>query len=168
MKKYIKSVILGCICILFLTGSSICSEKVTAQSLDVKNQYSTNVVVQSQNTISPLVIVKSPSSYLNKTVLMRAKFDKFSTLGLDYSVAYRSADDYISFLVKREDTQYDIPLSEMKLFLTRKEAEKFINLKTDDEVEIEGRVFSDALGDAWIDVTRLTLIKKAPEDNGVK
>ena len=39
----------------------------------------------------------------------------------------------------------------------------FIDLKTDDEIEIKGKVFSDALGDAWIDVSELKIIKKAPE-----
>ena len=52
----------------------------------------------------------------------------------------------------------------MKLFLKRSEAEKFIELKTNDEIEISGTVFSDALGDTWIDVTRLTLIKKAADN----
>ena len=32
-----------------------------------------------------------------------------------------------------------------------------------DEIEIKGKVFSDALGDAWIDVSELKIIKKAPE-----
>ena len=36
-----------------------------------------------------------------------------------------------------------------------------------DVIEIEGNVFSDALGDAWIDVNNLTIIKKAPDKNGV-
>ena len=51
----------------------------------------------------------------------------------------------------------------MKLFLKREVAEKFIDLKTNDEIQITGTVFSDALGDAWIDVTNLVLLKKAPE-----
>ncbi|DAB09962.1 TPA: hypothetical protein CPT92_00680 [Candidatus Gastranaerophilales bacterium HUM_13] len=112
---------------------------------------------------TPLSIVDSPKTYLNKTVIMKAKFDKFSTLGLDYKPAFKSSDDYISFLIKRDDTTHDIPLSEMKLFLKRDLAEKFIDLKTDDEIEIKGKVFSDALGDAWIDVSELKIIKKAPE-----
>ena len=101
---------------------------------------------------------------------MKAKFDKFSTLGLDYKPAFKSSDDYISFLIRRDDSAHDIPLSEMKLFLKRTEAEKFIDLKTDDEIEIKGVVFSDALGDVWIDVKQLTVTKKAPEDkkDGVK
>ena len=56
----------------------------------------------------------------------------------------------------------------MKLFIKRTEAEKFIDLKTDDEIEIKGVVFSDALGDAWIDVQQLTVTKKAPDKDGVK
>ena len=52
----------------------------------------------------------------------------------------------------------------MKLFLKRNEAEKHIDLKSNDEIQITGRVFSDALGDAWIDVSKLTLIKKATEN----
>ena len=95
---------------------------------------------------------------------MEAKFDKFSTLGLDYKPAMKSSEEYISFLIKRDDTTYNIPLSEMKLFLKRSVAEKFIDLKTNDEIEIKGNVFSDALGDAWVDVEELKIIKKAPED----
>ena len=56
----------------------------------------------------------------------------------------------------------------MKLFLKRDEAEKFIDLKTDDEIQIIGTVFSNALGDAWIDVSKISIIKKAPNKDGVK
>ena len=56
----------------------------------------------------------------------------------------------------------------MKLFLKRDVAEKFIELKTNDEIQITGKVFSDVLGDPWIDVENITLIKKASEENGVK
>lgn len=101
---------------------------------------------------------------------MKAKFDKFSTLGLDYKPAFKSSEDYISFLIRRDDSNHDIPLSEMKLFLKRDVAEKFIDLKTDDEIEIKGKVFSSALGDAWVDVSELKIVKKAPETkkDGVK
>jgi hypothetical protein len=69
-------------------------------------------------------------------------------------------------LIKRDDTTYDIPLSEMKLFLKRETAEKFIDLKTNDEIKIVGTVFSDALGDAWVNVDSITVVKKAPEKDG--
>ena len=118
--------------------------------------------------ISAITIVNSPSSYLNKNVVINAKFDKFSTLGLDYKSAYRSSEEYISFLILRDDVNYEIPLSEMKLFMKRDLAEKNIELKTNDEIQIVGKVFSDALGDAWIDVESLIIIKKASDNNGVK
>lgn len=150
-------------CAIALTTSSVCIDKVSAQPV------ATPAAVEQCDIVQPLNVVNSPKSYLNKTITMNAKFDKFSTLGLDYKPAFKSSDDYISFLIKRDDTTYDIPLSEMKLFLKREEAEKFIDLKTDDEIQIVGTVFSDALGDAWIDVTKLTVTKKAPEKkDGVK
>ena len=171
--KYIKSMMLVALSAGILTTSAVCIEKVSAQqaTLPAKNSAS---VEQSATTqvfqVAPLMVVNHPSSYLNKTVLMKAKFDKFSTLGLDYKPAFKSSDDYISFLIRRDDSAHDIPLSEMKLFLKRTEAEKFIDLKTNDEIEIKGVVFSDALGDAWVDVKQLTVTKKAPEDkkDGVK
>jgi len=114
--------------------------------------------------VKPLTVVNAPKTYLNKTIIMEAKFDKFSTLGLDYKPAFKSSEDYISFLIKRDDTTFNIPLSEMKLFLKRAVAEKFIDLKTNDEIQIKGVVFSDALGDAWVDVSDMKITKKAPEE----
>ena len=160
--KYIKAVLLLISCSVVLTGSNF-AESVTAQPANTAT--TTTVSVQ---TISPITIVNSPSDYLNQTIQMKAKFGKFSTLGLDYKSAFKSSEDYISFLIKREDTQYDIPLSEMKLFLKRSEAEKHIDLKSNDEISIIGKVFSDALWDDWIEVEKLTLVKKAPEKDGVK
>ena len=40
-------------------------------------------------TVNPLDIVTRPNFYLNKNVKIRAKFDKFATLGLDYKPAMR-------------------------------------------------------------------------------
>ena len=165
--KYIKSISLVILSAGILTTSAICVGKVSANPAPVQTatQQALNVV-----SVSPLTVVANPSSYLNKTVLMKAKFDKFSTLGLDYKPAFKSSEDYISFLIRRDDSNHDIPLSEMKLFLKRDVAEKFIDLKTDDEIEIKGKVFSSALGDAWVDVSELKIVKKAPETkkDGVK
>ena len=162
--KYIKSAILVMICATALTTSSAYFDRVTAEPAAGTVQ---NTVVK-DGTVSPLSIVANPKEYLNKKVVMNAKFDKFATLGLDYKPAMRASENYISFLIKRDDTKYDIPLSEMKLFLKRDMAEKFIDLKTDDVIQIKGTVFSDALGDAWVDVEGLTITKKAPEKDGVK
>lgn len=156
--KYIKSMFLIAVCSIVLTTSNICVDKVIAEPVAT-----TSVQTEIQKTaLTPLAIVVSPKNYLNKTVTFNAKFDKFSTLGLDYKPAFKSSEEYISFLVKRDDTTFEIPLSEMKLFLKREEAEKFIDLKTNDEIQITGVVFSDALGDTWIDVNQLVIVKKAP------
>jgi hypothetical protein len=157
--KYIKSGIIALFCTVILTGSNFCTDRVTAEP--AVKQYTASTV---QGEVKPLAVVNSPSLYLNKKITMNAKFDKFATLGLDYKAAFRSSEKYISFLIKRDDTQYNIPLSEMKLFLKRDLAEKFIDLKTNDEIRIDGTVFSDALGDAWVDVESITITKKAPEN----
>lgn len=163
--RFIKTLFITIFCAITLTTSNICVEKAKAQPTQQATIASTAVVT---NTTKPLDIVNNPTAYLNKTVTMNAKFDKFAILGLDYKPAFRPSENFISFLIKRDDTQYDIPLSEMKLFLKREIAEKFIDLKTNDEISITGNIFSDALGDAWIDVSEITIIKKAPEKDGVK
>lgn len=163
--KYIKPLIAALVCSIILTGSNLFIDTVTAEPVVTQT---TVTSVQDTNTVRPLSIVNSPKTYLNKKVTMNAKFDKFSTLGLDYKPAFKSSENYISFLIKRDDTNFDIPLSEMKLFLKRELAEKFIDLKTNDEIKIVGTVFSDALGDAWVDVESIAITKKAPEKDGVK
>ncbi len=110
--------------------------------------------------INPLIIVKSPNNFLNKKVCMKAKFGKFATLGLDYKPAMRSSETHISFLIYRPDAENNIPLSEMKLFVTRKAAEKLIDLKEGDMILFTGTVFSTALGDPWIDVDSITKLNK--------
>ena len=160
-KKYLKSAVLIVFCAGILTSGTM-FERANAQPPAALQTPNVQQQIQYLN-ITPLQVVNSPNLYLNKNIVMNAKFDKFSTLGLDYKPAFKSSDDYISFLIKRDDTSFDIPLSEMKLFLKRDTAEKFIDLKTDDEIEIKGLVFSDALGDSWIDVKELTITKKAPE-----
>jgi len=105
--------------------------------------------------VNSLDLVKNPDKYINKNIVMNCKFDKFSTLGLDYKPAHKSSEDFISFLIKRDDTINDIPLSELKIFLDKKTAEKFINLKSGDNITVTGKVFSAALGDPWVEVTNL-------------
>ena len=62
-----------------------------------------------------------------------------------------------------DDTKYDIPLSEMKIFLKRSEAEKHIDLDSGDEIEFCGKVFSTALGDIWMDVDKFTVLTEKPK-----
>ena len=48
--------------------------------------------------VGALDIVNNPQKYLYKHVKIVGKFDKFSTLGLDYPPANRSSEKFISFL----------------------------------------------------------------------
>lgn len=119
--------------------------------------------------VNSLDVVANPTKYLHKKIKIKAKFDKFSTLGLDYKPAYRSSEKYITFLIKRDDvTTHTIPLSEMKNFLDRETAEKYIDLKPGDEIEYSGTVFSDALGDAWISVEKFTALSQQSKEKDTK
>lgn len=119
--------------------------------------------------VKPLDVVANPNQYLNKKVKFRAVFDKFSTLGLDYKPAFRDSQKYISFLIKRDDvTDHTIPLSEMKIFIKRADAEKFIDLDAGDVVEVYGKVFSNALTDTWIDTDKLIVVDKKNKDTKKK
>ena len=136
---------------------------VTQEPQYTKQQNTQKNSVQ-QNTTNPLAIVNRPSSYLNKRVTIVARFNKFAALGLDYKPAMRSSETYISFLIFRPDTDKNIPLSEMKLFITRKSAEKLIDLKEGDTIKFSGTVFSTALGDPWLDVDTITKLNTAGKD----
>lgn len=161
--EYLKSILLISLTVTVITFGNMFAVNAN-QALDVQKPVSQTIQTSQGIYVKPLTVVNSPNTYLNKSIIMDAKFDKFSTLGLDYKSAMKSSKDYISFLIKRDDTSYNIPLSEMKLFLKRSTAEKFIDLKSGDEIQIKGVVFSDALGDAWIDVNELKITKKAPEE----
>lgn len=108
---------------------------------------------------TPTLIVANPYSYLNKYVEFPAKFNKFSTLGLDYRPAMRESQVYIGVLIDRDDAGNNvIPLSELKMFLKRSEAEKFTDLNAGDSILIKGKVFSAALGDPWMDIIELKVL----------
>ncbi len=123
-------------------------------------------------TVNALDVVANPARFLKRNIRIIGKFDKFSTLGLDYPPAKRSSEDYISFLIQRPDvTNHNIPLSELKIFLKKDVAEKNIDLDAGDKVEFTGRIFSTALGDAWMDVDDFkVLTPKAPkkEENALE
>lgn len=128
----------------------------------------TEPITYTYTPVKALDLVKNPTTYLNKRVKITAKFDKFSSLGLDYKPAMRSSEKYIAFLVRRDDAKNDIPLSELKNFMKREMAEKFIDLETDDVVEYSGLVFSNALGDAWLEVEDFKIISSKAKANPTK
>jgi len=118
------------------------------------------------SSINPLELVQTPTKYLNAKIKIKATFDKFSLLGLDYKPAFRDSKKYVSFLISRPDIkEYTIPLSELKLILKREKAEKLIDLETGDVIEFTGQVFSTALGDPWVDVENVTVISTKSTKN---
>ena len=105
--------------------------------------------------VTPLALVANPKEFLSKKIIMDGKFDKFSTLGLDYKKAFRDSNTYIGFMIQRDDVKdHNVPLSELKLF-------KFVDLNTGDKISMTGIVFSNALGDAWVDITNIQILQKA-------
>ena len=122
------------------------------------------VVVQSQDAyqlVDAMDVVKYPSRYLNRKIKIDAIFDKFSVVGLDYKPAFRSSEDYILFLIRKTEVEgHIIPLSEMKIFIKRDEAEKYVDLEAGDKIQFTGKVFSNALGEPWIEVDCLTVKDK--------
>ena len=78
----------------------------------------------------------------------------------------RDSAKYIGILIQRDDViDHNIPLSEMKLFMKKEMAEKYIELDTGDKIEITAHVFSTALNDPWLDVEKLNVIQKAKKAN---
>ena len=153
--------------ILFLSSTGLINAEqavINTNTTSVKNAVSPRVT--NTYTVKSLDVVKNPTQYLNKIIVMNATFDKFSTLGLDYKPAMRNSQDYIGILIKRDDViDHTVPLSEMKMFLKRDLAEKNINLESDDKIQITGKVFSAALGDPWVDITDIKILKKADKAN---
>ena len=52
-----------------------------------------------------------------------------------------------------------------KSFLKRDYAEKFVDLNTGDKISVTGVVFSNALGDSWVEVDNITILEKAPKED---
>lgn len=136
----------------------------TSQAKSTKSSVATPTQTYTYTPVKPLDLVAHPNAFVNKRVKIRAKFDKFSSLGLDYKPAMRSSQKYITFLICRDNTTNVIPLSELKNFLKREVAEKNIDLETGDIVEYSGLVFSNALGDVWLEVENFKVIQSKAKD----
>lgn len=160
---YFKKVLAALILSLMLNSCNFCCFAEAQNATKQATVVSVKVDETQYQAANSLDVVNHPNNYLNKKIKMNATFDKFSTLGLDYKPAFRNSKEYISFLIRRNDVvDHVVPLSEMKLFLKREMAEKFIDLEAGDKIEIYGRVFSSALGDPWIEVEHLKITQKMP------
>ena len=127
-------------------------------SAEVKTPVKKDVTVNYLSA-SPLNVVNNPSTYLNKNITFDAEFVAFTSLGLDYKPALKESRNYIGILIKRDDVKTNvIPLSEMKIFMSREMAEKHLDLDQGDKVKISGKVFSTALGDPWVEIEEFQVL----------
>lgn len=125
----------------------------------------TGILDASYQEIEPLVLLKDPESWIGKKVTFEGTFTSFTPYALDYKKALRTSKDNIAFLIQRPDvTHHVIPLSELKLIYPRKNVEKVMDVESGDKVLVKGTVFSAALGDPWMDVDNLILLKKSAEN----
>lgn len=155
--------------IIISTGIGVCTNKVCSEPTATTTVSRPSAPQSQYTSVNALEVVSNPYRYLNRNIKIRARFDKFSTLGLDYPPAKRSSEKYISFLIQRPDiTNHNIPLSELKIFLKKEVAEKNIDLDAGDEIEFCGKVFSTALGDAWIDVDDFKVVNKIKKEETKK
>lgn len=153
MKKTYKNIIFSIIILSLIVINADYNYVSAVTTTPVKSQ------IESCLTVSPIDVVNHPSKYLNKNISFTAEFVAFTSLGLDYKPAFRDGTKYIGILIKRPDvTDHTIPLSEMKIFISRELAEKNVDIEAGDKVKITGKVFSTALGDPWIDITTFTML----------
>lgn len=149
-------------------GSAV-TKPSTAKTATVNKPVVAKTATVNYINVSPLAVVENPEKYLNKNIAFEAEFVSFSGLGLDYPPAKREAEKYISILIRRDNTKENvIPLSEMKIFITRELAEKNVDIETGDKIKIEGKVFSTALGDPWVDAKTLKIISTKKKENSKK
>ena len=162
MIKYIykKFFISFCLCTFLFAGTFEINAVFAATKAPVK-QAAKSIC---QN-VSPVEVVNNPAKYLNKNISFTAEFVAYTTLGLDYKPAFRDGTKYIGVLIKRDDVKdHVIPLSEMKIFVDRDTAEKNIDIEAGDKIKITGTVFSNALGDPWVDVKTFTNLTPKNKD----
>jgi hypothetical protein len=107
-------------------------------------------------------IVANPKAYKGKKVKFLGDFYSFSSLPLDYPPAMREAKNYIGIVLARPDHK-QIPLVELKLAVKLdifKNAEERLSLEQGDTLRLSGRVFEVALGEPWLDITSIEVVKK--------
>lgn len=108
-------------------------------------------------------LLREPDAYVGKHVAFDGTFNSFATIGLDYKPAMRAATDYVTLLIDRPDIEHHtIPLSELKLFYPREKSESVMTLQKGDKLHIEGTVFAAALGEPWVDITKIDVLSKVP------
>ena len=158
MKNLIKGLFLILAFTVAMFGNAINAEP-SSVALQTKPQVKSSTAVAS--FVSPVEVVNNPDRYLNKDITFNAEFVAFTALGLDYKPAFKDSTKNIGVLIRRNDVlDHVIPLSEMKIFVTREMAEKNVDIEAGDKVRITGKVFSTALGDPWVEAKTFTVTSK--------
>lgn len=121
-------------------------------------------VIENVQNVTVDNLVDNPHEYLNKNIHFTANFFAYSSLALDYKPALRSSRSNLSFLVLRPNSH--IPLSELKLAMANPkekdpENQVLLQLKDGDQIDVTGKVFSNAMDEPWVDVLRLKRIAPA-------
>jgi hypothetical protein len=159
-----KVLVAVCAVAMLTTGSMATAIKPVEVTVKVPTTKTAHTVAVKPTSVGLQALLKNPMPYLHKPVVFSGTFSTFSSLGLDYKPALREAKNYVTILLFRPDVlpEHKIPLSEVKIFIRRKESEKLPDLETNDVVTIEGIPFSTALGDVWVDLTKVTVTQKTP------
>ncbi|MBQ9246203.1 hypothetical protein IJ182_08050 [bacterium] len=163
MKKLYKTILYVLVILCFFVNANVhdtFAATTTVQKTTTQAKKTvTNPINSNYTIVSPLDVVNNAGKYLNKNISFTGEFVAFTSLGLDYKPAFREGTKYIGILIRRPDvTNHTIPLSEMKIFVKRELAEKNIDIEAGDKIKIEGKVFSTALGDPWVDASNFTLL----------
>jgi hypothetical protein len=117
--------------------------------------------------VTPKELISNPKVYQKKNVQLQGVVSGFSALGLDYPRVKFPAKDYVTLVIYRQDVpeQFKIPLTELKLFLKRDVIKDIKRLGQGDTISLQGTVVSDALGDAWVDVAKITVLKSVQKED---
>lgn len=164
LKQYKKIIALVVMMMIVSLNSSYAASVASVKAQPSKAKTTTVATVPTGIKVDPVKVVDNPAFYLNKNITFEADFVAFSSLGLDYNPALRSSNEYIGVLIARTDVvDHVIPLSEMKIFIKRTEAEKHVDIEQGDKIKITGTVFSNALGDPWVDAKVFTVLETKSE-----
>jgi hypothetical protein len=109
-------------------------------------------------------LVAQPKKYLNKKVDIEGEFHSFSSLSLDYPKALKDSKEYIGIILSRPD-EAEIPLVELKISVPLEMFKsKDISIERGDKLHLNSKVYAVALGEPWLEVRDLTVVKKAKEE----
>jgi hypothetical protein len=117
--------------------------------------------------LTPIVdVAAEPKKFLGKTLAMEGTFYSFSTLPLDYPAAMRSSKDFIGIVLSRPD-YLEIPLVELKLAVPIKKFkdDSLSGLEHGDVIQVRGKVYAVALGEPWIELDSIVVVKKSPSED---